>query len=546
MSLSADDVYQAVKAAESTFPLPAPYFTVDVGTFNVATGVFNGLNTDTEVDQEPVEHGPGQHPRNPAPRFIGSNRVSVSIDARFHRTITTEPAPHVPLAPVLVKFSVTNAATSWTVRVNGADTSVRAGRSSVLVDVWDAAAARWRISIGSRVRSDIVWFQRPHGPHPAALGAFTIPVLPLTIVYAPPVDSLGASSAKYSAAKTVGSTVDFGVTTDVSSTVPVQGSMFLTSLSLAKGTFEVDALALKATGNKVASDVFSQISAQIGEISSTEQTGVADGTESTMTLIQSTSDELRATVTSGGPGVGDVLYFYRDVRMIWSYVDGRLRLCPLSFTRTFLSATGLREHADAAGISAADATALLALDPFTGPEGQHTLAADRFTFLETWEYGFGVAFTHTVSTTRETNRRTTHREYTTESSGWDAGPLFKALGLGGSDTTTVTVTNAVGEKTSSTVTLEANLVSGPQDLFVVNIWYDNLFGTFAFESVPAGPTVKFKGTGTGAAEEVTLRAGGKMFRTVTGPDGRFRFRAPHIPSGDALLRVGGVTRSVTI
>ena len=123
-----------------------------------------------------------------------------------------------------------------------------------------------------------------------------------------------------------------------------------------------------------------------------------------------------------------------------------------------------------------------------------------------------------------------------------------ALGFGSSDTTTVTVTNAVGEKTSSTVTLEANLVSGPQDLFVVNIWYDNLFGTFAFESVPvpAGPTVKFQGTGTGAAQEVSLRAGGKVFRTVTGPDGHFVFRAPHIPSGNAMLGIGGVTRPVTI
>ena len=317
-----------------------------------------------------------------------------------------------------MKFSVTNAATAWTVRVNGADTSVRAGKRSVLVDVWDAEAARWRITIGSRVHEDVVRFQRPQGPHPAALGAFTIPVLPLTIVYAPPVDSLGASSAKYSTAKTVGNTVDFGLTTDVSSTVPVSGSMFLTSLSAMKGTLEVDALALKAS--PTASEVFSKVADQIGQISSTEQKGVVDGTESTITLVQSTSDELRATVTNGGPGVGDELHFFLDLRMIWSYVDGRLRLCPLSFRRTFLPASALRDQA-APGISAADATALLALDPFSGPAGRHTLPADRFTFFETWEYGFGAAFTHMASTTRETDRRTTHRKYTTELSGWTLG-----------------------------------------------------------------------------------------------------------------------------
>src|SRR2546421_3263813 len=161
MSVTADDVYQAVKAIEASFPLPAPYFTVEVGTLNVATGVFNGLSTATTVDPEPVENSSSEHPHNRPPHFVENIRVSESIDAHFHRTITIEPAPHVPLAPVLVKFSVTNAATAWTVRVNGADTSVRAGRSSVLVDVWDAEAARWQITIGSRVHEDIVWFQRP-------------------------------------------------------------------------------------------------------------------------------------------------------------------------------------------------------------------------------------------------------------------------------------------------------------------------------------------------------------------------------------------------
>ena len=99
MSVTADQVYQAVKAVEASFPLPAPFFTVDVGTLNVATGVFNGLSTDTTVEREPVEHGPGEHPHNRPPHFVESIRVSESIDARFHRTITVEPCRMSPWLP---------------------------------------------------------------------------------------------------------------------------------------------------------------------------------------------------------------------------------------------------------------------------------------------------------------------------------------------------------------------------------------------------------------------------------------------------------------
>lgn len=542
MTLTTDDVYNAIKAVEVDFSLPAPYFVVHVGSLDARNGQFRGLRTTSETDPEPLQ---GDRP-NPPPRFVGSHRVIVTVKRR-RRTVTRQPAPLVPLAPVLVELAVSNVSTNWSVIVGGDEYTASPTQTSILINVWDKPMVRWRLTVGQHTIEDVVWFQRPNGPPAAAAGAFTIPLLPLTIVYSPPVDSLRASSATYTTTEATGSTVDFGIDRDFSSTVPVSGSMFLTSLSLAKGSFDAAALAMKVTGNKAASEAFSGISGQIGQVTVTEQTGLANGTETSLTLTQAASDELRATVTNGGPGVGDVFYFLRDLRMIWLYVDGRLRLWPLSYTKASITAGGLRQHAESIGIAAADAQTLLALDPLENRESEPAAwPSERFILLETLEYAFGGVLSHTFSMSRNSQLRRTQRAYKTNSAGWDAGPLLKALGLGGSETTTVSITNAVGTDTSATVSIAADLVSGPQERFLVNLWYDDLFGTFLFEQLAPSETPRLTGSGTGPAQQVTLRAAGKVYRTVTGADGLFQFHAPSIPTGRASLDIEGTTRSITI
>ncbi len=547
MTLSADEVYDLIKKLEPEFSPPAPYVTVDVGTLDAATGVFQGLTTTVEHDPEPIEHGPKDHPHNPEPHFIGDIWVSVTVSPAWRQTITTVPAPHVPLAPVLLRFSIVNAATTWSVTANGTTVSAPPTQSTILVDVWDAAVIGWNIVTGGVRRQDSLRLQRPAGALSAALGAFTVPVLPVSIIYAPPADSLGASTATYTAAQTVGTTVDFGSSFDRSSTTPVNGSDFATSMPAFKAALDSAAQVLSVfPATQAVGKGFSTASSVIGQFSATSQTGVTDGTESTVTLTQSTSDALATSAKIGGPGVGDVLHFFKDVRMAWAYFGGQLRICPLGYSEVFVTAAGLRAHPDTVGISAAAADALLRLDPFAPEAAPATLPADRFTLQETWEYGLGIKLDHKVTTTRETKQQTTHREYTTDTQSWDPGPIFKLLGFGSKDTTTVTVTNATGDSVSSTVTVDANLVSGPQDWFVVRLLYDNLFGTFAFDQLVPAATAKLTGKGSQPAQEVVLQVAGKVFRTVTDKNGAFRFRAPGIPSGPATLTVGGQAKATTI
>jgi hypothetical protein len=356
MTVTADSVYQLIKSYEGQFPVPAPHVTIDVGTFDAATGAFNGLTTTKETDPEPIEHGPHDHPHNPAPHYQGNAWISVTIDGSWRRTITSVPAPHVPLAPVLLRFNIANAASTWTITAHGVTVSAPAGQSTIAVDVWDREITNWTVQAGANAYHDTLRVQRPVGDAGTALGAFTIPVLPVTIVYAPPADSLGSSAGKYTAGETVGTTVSYSFGTDTTHTVPDMDTgfadvgRFKAGLDLASGILGLikgDTPAAKAAEKY--GGILSFISTQIGEIGSTHETGISDLNETQMTLTQTGTDSLSTNAKIGGPGVGDVIHFYKNLRMIWLYYGGQLRLAPLDYDEDFVSGcTCLRSSSMAA------------------------------------------------------------------------------------------------------------------------------------------------------------------------------------------------------
>jgi hypothetical protein len=218
MSVAGDQLYQLIKTDESQFPIPAPYVTVNVGTFNAASGTFSGLTTTVDFDPEPIEHSPKQHPINPAPKYQGSEWVSITINSRWQRTITSTPAPIVPLAPILLQFSVENYASAWSVAANGITANAAAGQTSLTLSIWDATIVNWGITVGESFYKDTVRIQRPAGLVDFGAGAFTIPVIPCTVVYAPPADSLGLSVASYLSGQTIGTSLTTSFSSDSSTT----------------------------------------------------------------------------------------------------------------------------------------------------------------------------------------------------------------------------------------------------------------------------------------------------------------------------------------
>ena len=69
----------------------------------------------------------------------------------------------------------------------------------------------------------------------------------------------------------------------------------------------------------------------------------------------------------------------------------------------------------------------------------------------------------------------------------------------------------------------------------MNIWYDTLFGTFAFQPLPAAAQPRIAGTNARPGQEVVLAGGGLEYRSVAGPDGSYQFRAPGIPAGQVTV-----------
>jgi hypothetical protein len=536
--LTPDDLYAAIKQWEGTFPLPAPYVTVDVGTFDAAAGTFTGLKTTVEFDPEPIEHQPGQHPVNPAPRYAGVRWVEVTINAQWQRTITSVPAPKVPLAPVQLNFSVANTSAAWSVTVNGKTTTVPSGQTTLNVGIWDLDHAAWTVQAGASSYHDTLRIQRP-GPIPAT-GGFTIPIIPVSIIYAPPADSLKLSTGSYGAGDTVGTTMSYEFSTDTSDTVPTTIPQFA-GASLLKGYLTLMSKVLGDSTDE--GKVLAGISDQIGTLSSSTTTGDIESYASQITVTDTSSTTFTTNTAGGGPGAGDEIAYLKNVMIIWMYYEGQLQLVPISATGVTVTAQHLQGNPE--GISADDQARLLALDPFVAGGPFAALPADRFIVPDGVsphvEYGGGLTVDHKYSVTRSTVTTTTDKKYTTDTSSWEPGPVLKMLGFGDRTQVTASQTNATGDQVSSTVTLDANLAAGPDDYFAVNIWFDQLFGTWAFQQVPVAPTPLLSGSGAVPGETVLLQAGNETYMTVADKNGHYTFRNSTIPKGIAKLTVGSKT-----
>ena len=563
MPATPDSVYQLLKSYESQFQLPAPYVYLTVGALNVDNGTFTGLTTKSSTDPEPIEHSPGQTPKNPPGHFQGAEWITVSINSRWIRTITTEPAPHVALGPVQLVFNVSRPLPQgWSVTANGTTAQADGTQTNLSIDIWDAENASWTIQANGFSHTDALRIQRPAGILGGALGAFTIPVLPVTIVYAPPVNSLNKSTATYAQGQTVGQTTDFGTSTDQSQTVPLTVANLAAMTAMLGSTAGSISSQLQANSKLPPSEqlpsdqvaylglegnLFSLASSQIGQINASQTQGITDQSDTQMTVITSTGTTFGTGASAGGPGQGDVIYFYHNLRMAWSYYQGGLRLCPIGYTNALHPVSAIQNDPASLGLSSQDAASLLKLDPFVAGGPSATPPAGRFQELDTWEYSHGAWALLSDTVTRDTKQTNTTINYTTDTSSWDAGPILKELGLGGSNQTTVKISNATGSDVSTTISIGGQLFSGPTDSFIVVVWYDTLFGTYAFQSLPPATSARLQGKGAKPGEALVLNIGRKKYHTVADKNGIYAFYAPSIPKGPAKLTIGsGPAQTVQI
>ena len=548
------DVYNQIKSIESVFKPPIDYVTIDVGTFDAATGAFAGLTTTTETDPEPLEHGPNQKPVNPKPHFSGQSWLSTTIDSRWRQTVKSVPAPTVGLAPVLLKFSIKNhGGASWSLNVAGKPVTVPAGQSSTTVNIWDLIIVSWSVNLGSKSYSDQIMIQRSAGKLVGA-GAFTIPALPLAIVYAPPADAATQSKATYGVAQSVGTTSSFQFSSDTSTSHPALPFLLDGLKGMQDGLKTLsDALSFSPDADlKTLGKVLGTIASGIGTISGSDSTGTVSVDGGSITLTQTNSQNILAETKNGGPGAGDTIHYLRDAKFAWVVADGKLTIALLGGINTFFPASFLAAHATDTKTTSLPPDVvqqLLAMDPFVTGGGMVALPPDRFEDIDAqvqgpFEYGGGQTLSGAYSQTFTTTETHSHNNYTTHSQDFQPGWLAKLFGAdAGGLKTTVSMTQAAGTTRSDTQSINWELHSGTNERFVVEIWRDRVFGTYAFRQEPVSSTARFQGVAKGADgkplqnQRVKLTVQGKTYSTMTDQAGHFAFFARNIPAGTASLLV---------
>jgi hypothetical protein len=105
-----------------------------------------------------------------------------------------------------------------------------------------------------------------------------------------------------------------------------------------------------------------------------------------------------------------------------------------------------------------------------------------------------------------------------------------------------------GKAVETTVELYAQ----PGETGSIRAWYDRVFGTFAFQTVPVTQEAGYSGTATdangnpAANQQVTLSVGDRKFTTTTDSQGKYAFHSAGISRGKAILKVGSMTRNINI
>jgi len=246
------------------------------------------------------------------------------------------------------------------------------------------------------------------------------------------------------------------------------------------------------------------------------------------------------------------MYFLRNARLVWLSQNGQLYLALLgwdsnpSVTAEFLQQNG-------AGLDTSTIQALLNLDPLV-PSPSGPLNPPRFVYVETVELqGSDQTYTFSHSVTVQDTQSTTRfiTNLTDERKGWMS---FLGIGPSQTQTTTSTVTQTISSATTvgEVTTVTASFYAAASEFYAVTVYYDTVFGAFAFTPAPVGFQPIISGTLRNALGQpealqvVTLTNTGpklttRKFTTRTNKQGQFAFHSTTIEPGDSLL-VGGAAR----
>jgi hypothetical protein len=475
-----------------------------------------------------------------------------------------KPGPHRPLSIAVVsvlnaenvtlQFNVINRqGRDFILSVPGhADVHAAQGQDYVRLNVAQASEiTRFTLTCGGKRYTSTGPIEIQH--RLVGVGVFTIPALPLSIIYAPPADQNNQNTASWSFSNTNG--VSFALDSSKTTSTQTQDVQFG---ALGDLTSAMDTVA-KQLGDKHQdiSSALGKISAAlsfipklVGQTNVTSQVSTTSDKKSVLSLTFTEQQNVPVRSDAGGPGSADLIYYLVNVRLCWLVDNGILRLALLGSDSKKVAAMSvglLKNQGARSGLNPAAIQSLLALDPFVAGGPQASLPRPRFELVSTVEVNsvndWRISDTYTFSQQDTTTTQNSNLTVTDMQAGW-----LSIFGIGPSKTETDTVSCSFSsaKQTSVTRTISdtVDLFAGPTEVYSMEIYVDVIFGTFAFRSVPIVPAAKLAGTVHDTLNrpmphaEVTLVNNGRRYITRADAQGRYAFHSTSIVPGNIAISSG--------
>jgi hypothetical protein len=562
MALSYQDVYARIKALENStsaqLPLPAPTDSIVVASIDAQSGAFT-FKVPTFQQTITVPPGPDGKPHPPIVQTVGivaTNCVNLTLAFEVTNAPLTN-APPSALARVTGgagRGGIVVGGSTGGVTLSGFPTSGTQG-SRIFLNAGTNASAMFNspthinpgvstFPIGVTAQAQDLGFQHIAILRPPVLGAgaFTIPALPVAVIFAPPQGQALKNSNTFNDKVTVSTTTTVSIsnqtdtkTVQAYTAADLAGKVagLLTQIAgLIAGAGAITTTGGSSAGTVVGGaggggasfgDVLKGFSAGYGALGSllsgfgnqgtnSDTSSITTQTNNTLTLSLIYSDTY-GSEQGKGPGGGDRFLFLQNVLAVWSNINGQVGLTVLgyagvgAFSGDTLSADLKALAGGGTATSGLDADTihlLLDLDPYfvvskrppnmVNP-GPPLLGPPRFTPLQplnrkgtgTTTSGdvFSLAVEHITDTSTTNTTKTI--KVTDTKPGW----IDVLMGADNVEkTSTVTATNTVtnDQKTDETVTNSITMVSvGPQDPYNIDLYFDNFSQTIV--PVPFGSPV---------------------------------------------------------
>jgi hypothetical protein len=606
---TADAKTIALQNLEGCFQIPASNAEVVVGIFDRATGNFNfaGQDKRIRVDFTGPATPTGGHVDKPDHdlewfdyHIIGSNAVNVTLV--FKSADNTPLQVSVRLANALPATTCGFAIPDCPWPRSATPANWTATGSPAKVNIGTAIPVVFTVTAGSKSVSGYLRILRP----PILdMGVFTLPALPLEIVYGMPqdVNGLSKNTSSISSSSTTGISYSTALSTDSNTTQPLTDGLYTDPTTQANSIAGIAKSVSDQAGDADLKTLFSAFASEVnvmgqllGSIGYTYTAG-ASVQQNHMVIVTASRSDQETTGITGGPGLADKFVYIFNIKMMWVAENPSqfVKLVMLAYDRGEKTGLSLLQYKDSAAITDCvtgpdghtqhcftpeAARNLLTLDPFTAPLvgipytasiavpfGQISLKAPRFvdcTIFDltgsagTWTTGQ----THTM--TQQDQNSTVEfdqmvRDFkkgflaqvgasscdpTANLGDLHCGIPNKTGTLSGKTTTTVSNSTQTGTTIGSSATL--NPQGAP---FAVQGCFDTVFSSFAFVPLSVGPQVRFHSSVPVAdllpTREVALETGGVRYVTRADAQGGYAFHVP-VPQGEATLVFGQIRRPLSI